>query len=437
MSPRLAFMLRALSYRNYRLFFAGQIVSLIGSWISMTATSWLVYRLTNSAFLLGVVGFAGQFPGFVIGPFAGAYIDRWDRHRILVTTQAILMVQSFVLAALTLSGYVTVAAIIALNAVQGVVIAFDMPARQAFTPTMIPNKEYMANAIALNSSMFNAARLIGPAIAGVIIASAGEGWCFLIDGFSYFAVILALLAMTGVTQQTKSRLDVSVLVQLKEGLRYIYAFRPIRSLMVLLSVICLVGMPFSVLMPVFADDILGGGPHTLGFLMTATGAGALLGALWLAARRSVLGLGRAILTATTVFSAGLIGFAISGVLWLSIFFLIIVGLGMMVLMASANTVIQTIVDDEKRGRVMSFYTMTFLGTAPFGTLAAGSLSARIGAPQTVVVSGLLCGAIAVWFSQELPAIRAVVRPIYARMGILPEVAVALQTASNLMTPPEE
>lgn len=437
MPPRLAFMLRAFSYRNYRLFFIGQIISLVGSWISMTATSWLVYRLTDSAFLLGVVGFAGQFPAFVIGPFAGAYLDRWDRHRVLVAAEVVLMVQSFILAALTLTDYVTVSAVIALNAVQGVAVTFDMPARQAFLPTMITNKEDMANAIALNSSMFNAARLVGPAIAGVIIASAGEGWCFLIDGFSYFAVILALLAMKGVRQNKPPRPDVTVASQLDEGLRYVYGFRPIRSLMLLLSIICLVGMPFSVLMPIFADDILGGGPPTLGFLMTATGAGALAGALWLAARKSVLGLGRLILIATTIFSAGLVAFSLSAVLWLSLIFLMVAGFGMMVMMASANTVIQTIVDDEKRGRVMSFYAMTFLGTAPFGSLAAGALSARIGAPHTVLISGLLCGGVAVWFSRELPAIRAVIRPIYARMGILPEVATGLQTASNLMRPPEQ
>jgi MFS family permease len=302
---------------------------------------------------------------------------------------------------------------------------------------MITNKEDMANAIALNSSMFNAARLVGPAIAGGIIASAGEGLCFLIDGFSYFAVILALLAMKGVRQSKPPRTDVTVASQLDEGLRYVYGFRPIRSLMLLLSIICLVGMPFSVLMPIFADDILGGGPPTLGFLMTATGGGALVGALWLAGRKSVLGLGRLILIATTIFSAGLVAFSLSSVLWLSLIFLTVAGFGMMVMMASANTVIQTIVDDEKRGRVMSFYAMTFLGTAPFGSLAAGALSARIGAPHTVLISGLLCGGVAVWFSQELPAIRAVIRPIYARMGILPEVATGLQTASNLMRPPEQ
>jgi MFS family permease len=437
MSSRVAFMLRAFSYPNYRLYFGGQIVSLIGSWISMTATSWLVYRLTGSPMLLGIVGFAGQFPALFIGPFAGAYLDRWDRHRVLVITQTTSMVQSFVLALLTFSGHITVPALIALNAVQGAVNAFDMPARQAFLVTIISDREDLANAIALNSSMFNAARLIGPSIAGVIIATAGESWCFLLDGISYFAVIVALLAMKGVRTQPHAHRHIGVWEQLVEGWRYVFGFRPIRSLMLLLSWLCLVAMPFSVLMPVFADQILGGGPRTLGFLMTASGVGALAGALWLTTRKSVLGLGRVILANTAVFGMGLVGFALSRWLWLSLLFMVVIGVGMMVQMASTNTVIQTIVDDEKRGRVMSFYTMAFLGSAPFGSLLAGALSMRIGAQQTVVLSGVLCLAAAVWFAYELPAIRQVVRPIYVRMGILPQVATGLQSAANLMTPPEQ
>jgi MFS family permease len=436
MRSRLAFMLRALSYPNYRLFFCGQIVSLIGSWISMTATSWLVYRLTGSAMLLGVVGFAGQFPGFVMGPFAGAFLDRWDRHRVLVVTQAISMLQSFVLALLTFTGHINVPAILALNAVQGLVNAFDMPARQAFVVTMISDREDLANAIALNSSMFNAARLIGPSIAGLIIATRGEAWCFLLDGFSYFAVIVALLSMTNVRQMVRPPRHAGVVEQLLEGWRYVFGFRPIRSLMLLLASLCLVAVPYSVLMPVFANEVLGGGAYTLGFLMTASGVGALGGALWLTTRKSVIGLGRVIWMNTAVFGVGLIGFALSRKLWLSLAFLVVVGVGMMVQMASTNTVIQTIVDEEKRGRVMSFYTMAFLGTAPFGSLIAGALSTRIGAPHTVLLSGILCLAAAAWFSQELPAIRSLVRPIYVRMGILPHVASGLQSATNLMTPPE-
>jgi predicted MFS family arabinose efflux permease len=284
--------------------------------------------------------------------------------------------------------------------------------------------------------MFNAARLIGPSIAGIIIAVMGEGACFLIDGVSYLAVIVALLAMRNLRHQ-EPQLHASVTAQFVEGWRYVFGFRPIRSLILLVAFICLVGVPFSVLMPVFATDILHGGPNTLGTLMTAVGCGALGGALWLASRKSVVGLGRIILISTGVFALGLVLFSFSRTLPLSVGALSIAGCGMMVTMASSNTVIQTIVDEEKRGRVMSFYTMSFLGTAPFGSLFAGSLSARLGAPHTVLLSGLLCFAAAAWFSQELPQIRRVVRPIYIRMGILPEVATGLQTASNLLTPPEQ
>jgi MFS family permease len=387
--------------------------------------------------MLGVVGFAGQIPGFILGPFAGAYLDRWNRHRVLVTTQAISMVQSFALATLTLTGHITVETIILLNAVQGVVNAFDMPARQTFLVTMITDKEDLANAIAMNSSMFNAARLVGPSVAGIIIAASGEGMCFLIDGFSYLAVLIALMSMQNLHQPQQTRRDVTVISQFMEGWHYVFGFRPIRSLIVLVAFVALFGVPFSVLMPVFATVVFGGGPNTLGLLMTAVGVGALVGALWLASRKSVVGLGRIILISTAMFSVGLVMFSFSRVLWVSLVTLAVAGCGMMVTMASSNTVIQTIVDEEKRGRVMSFYTMSFLGTAPFGSLVAGSLSARFGAPHTVLVSGLLCFGAAIWFSRELPAIRRVVRPIYIRMGILPEVATGLQTASSLMTPPEE
>lgn len=426
-------MLRALSYPNYRLFFGGQIVSLIGSWISMTATSWLVYRLTGSAMALGVVGFAGQFPGFVMGPFAGAYLDRWDRHRVLVVTQSVSMVQSFALALLTFTGHITVPMIVALNVVQGIVNAFDMPARQAFLTTMITDRDDLANAIALNSSMFNAARLVGPSIAGVMIATAGEAWCFLVDGISYFAVIIALVAMKDVRRLNRAHAHPGILDHLLEGWRYVFGFRPIRSLMMQLAWLCLVAMPFTVLMPVFAERILGGGSRTLGFLMAASGLGALSGALFLTTRKSVVGLGRVILVNTVVFGGGLIGFGMSRWLPVSLVFLTVTGFGMMALMASTNTVIQTIVDEEKRGRVMSFYTMAFLGTAPFGSLLAGWLSSRIGAPRTVMLSGVLCVTTAVWFARELPAIRELVRPIYRRMGILPEVAQGLQTVESEQT----
>jgi MFS family permease len=432
-----AFMLRALESRNYRLFFGGQVVSLVGTWITTTATNWLVYRLTGSAVLLGVVGFAGQFPAFLLGPFAGIGVDRWDRHRLLIVTQAISMVQSFALAALVLSGRITLAWIIGLSIVQGLVNAFDMPARQSFLLTMIENKSDLGNAIALNSSMVNLARLVGPSIAGVVIAATSEGWCFLIDGLSYVAVIVALVRMRIVRRAIVPSARRSPRHQFTEGFRYAFGFRPIRSIILLLAIVSLVGVPYSVLMPVFATTVFHGGPHTLGLLMTASGCGALLGALWLAGRRSVVGLGRIIVFASALFGIGLMAFSFARVLWLAIPCLVVAGFGFMVQMAASNTVIQTIVDDEKRGRVMGFYMMAFLGTAPFGSLMAGWLSSRIGAAHTLLVGGACCISGALWFASALPAIRKAVRPIYVRLGILPEVASGLAQAAELSIPPEQ
>ena len=432
-----AFTLRALGSRNYRLFFFGQVISLVGTWITTTATNWLVYRLTGSAFLLGVVGFAGQFPAFLLGPVAGIAIDRWDRHRLLVVTQTISMLQSFALAALVLSGRVTLEWIVALSIVQGLVNSFDMPARQAFLLTMIENKEDLGNAIALNSSMVNLARLIGPSIAGVVIASTSEGWCFLIDGVSYIAVIVGLLRMRIVRRDPAPKARGGTLRQFKEGFTYAFGFHPIRSIIILLALVSLVGVPYAVLMPVFAATIFHGGPHTLGTLMTSSGCGALLGALWLAQRRSVIGLGRVIPIASALFGVGLITFSLVRGMWLAIPCLVVAGFGFMVQMASSNTVIQTIVDDEKRGRVMSFYMMAFLGTAPFGSLAAGWLSSRIGAGPTLFAGGVCCIAGALWFARTLPAIRVAVRPIYVRLGILPEVASGLAQAAEVSVPPEQ
>lgn len=431
-------MLRALSYRNYRLFFGGQIVSLVGTWITTTATNWLVYRLTHSALLLGIVGFAGQFPAFLLGPLAGIYVDRWNRHRLLVVTQTVSMLQSFALAALMLTGRITVPWIVALSIVQGVVNAFDMPGRQAFLLTMIENRQDLGNAIALNSSMVNVARLIGPSIAGLVIAAAGEGWCFLIDGVSYIAVIIALLRMR-IPTIAPPHVARHALQQFREGFAYAFGFPPIRSIILLLALVSLVGVPYSVLMPVFATQIFHGGPHTLGFLMTASGCGALLGALWLAARRSVVGLGRVIPVASALFGAGLIAFALMRTprtFWIALLCLTVAGFGFMVQMASSNTVIQTIVDDEKRGRVMSFYTMAFLGTVPFGSLIAGSLSSRIGAPNTLMLGGVCCLIGAALFARSLPMLRTHVRPIYVKLGIIPEVSSGLATAAELSVPPE-
>jgi MFS family permease len=430
------FMLRALRYPNYRLFFGGQIVSLIGTWMTNIAMSWLVFRLTGSAFLLGMVGFAGQFPAFLASPFAGILVDRWNRHHLLILTQTLSMLESFALAALTLSHRMTVPLLLVLTVFQGLINAFDMPCRQTFVVEMIENKEDLGNAIALNSSMFNVARLLGPSIGGLLIAAAGEGWCFLIDGISYLAVIAALFAMTFKTTAGPRFAHADAITQFKEGWAYVSDFHPIRAIISLLALVSLVGIPYAVLMPIFAGQILHGGPHALGLLMAASGSGALVGALWLASRKSVLGLGRVIVWATALFGMGLVGFASSRILWVSAILMVVTGFGFMVQMASSNTILQTIVEDNKRGRVMSFFMMAFLGTMPFGSLLAGSLSERIGAPHTLLISGFCCMGGALWFARGLPELRTSIRPIYIQMGIIKEVSNALGSTAIFTTPPE-
>jgi len=386
-----AFIFRALSNKNYQLFFTGQSISLIGTWMTRIATSWLVYRLTGSALLLGVVGFAGQIPSFLLAPFAGVLVDRWNRHRLLVTTQVLALVQSLALAILTLMGVIRIWHVIALSVFHGLINAFDMPARQAFVVEMVDRREDLANAIALNSSMVNAARLLGPSIGGVVIAAVGEGWCFMADAISYLAVIASLVAMTITPRMTRPTKDANILQQLREGWTYAARFAPIRDVLLLLALVSLVGMPYTVLMPVFANEILHGGPSTLGWLMAASGVGALAGALLLAARKSVLGLGKYIPLTAAAFGAGLVAFSFTRVLWLSLLLMIVTGFGFMVQMAASNTVLQTIVDEDKRGRVMSFYTMAFMGTAPFGSLLAGWVADKIGAPHTLRGNWLCAG----------------------------------------------
>jgi MFS family permease len=416
-----AFMVRALRYRNYRLFFGGQIVSLTGTWITITATAWLVYRLTGSALLLGVVGFASQFPAFLMTPFAGIFVDRWNRHRLLVATQTLSMIGSFVLAALTLTGAITIPLLIAVSAVQGLVNAFDMPGRQAFVVTLIEDKRDLGNAIALNSSMFNVARLLGPSVAGAIIAASNEGWCYLIDGVSFLAVIAALLAMRVPAPRPVPAHTISPFEQFKEGWAYTYGFRPIRSIIALIALVCFVGVPYTVLMPIFAGTILHGGPHTLGFLMTASGGGALLGALWLASRRSIVGLSHTIPMAAGLFGAGLVAFSFSRVLWLSLVLMVVTGFGFMVQVASSNTLLQTVVEDAKRGRVMAFFLMAYFGTTPFGSLMAGVLSARVGAPITLAMGGVCCVGGALWFAAGLSSLHEDIHPVYVELGLVPGV----------------
>jgi len=427
--------LRTLRYRNFRLFFGGQAISLIGTWMQQIAVSWLVYRLTNSALLLGVVGFAGQIPTFILTPFAGVLADRWNRHRILVITQTLAMIQALILALLTLTKAISVEQIIVLSTFLGLINALDIPTRQSFIVNMVEKREDLGSAIALNSSMVNATRLLGPSIAGLLIALVGEGVCFLLNGLSYLGVIAALLAMNLPPKKVEIQ-PPHVLQGLKEGFTYAFGFAPIRAVLLLLGLISLMGTPYSILMPIFATNVLHGGSYALGFLMTFSGLGALTGALYLASRKSVLGLGKWIALASGLFGIGLIAFSRSRTLWLSLLFIALAGFGMMVQMASSNTILQTIVDEDKRGRVMSFYTMAFMGMAPFGSLLAGSLASKIGAANTLMLGGISCILGALVFASKLPALREMVRPIYVRIGILPEIASGLQSATELTVPPE-
>jgi len=387
--------------------------------------SWLIYRMTDSAFLLGLIGFTGQIPTVIFGSFAGVYADRLNRRNLLIATQAFAMMQALLLAFLTLTGLVAVWHLIVLSIILGIVNAFDVPARQSFVIDLVENRRDLGNAIALNSFMFNSARLVGPSIAGLLIAYVGEGICFLVNGISFFAIIVALLAMK-TNQKVREQSSGAVLHELREGFRYVFGFAPIKYIILLVGMVSLLSMPYIVLMPVFARDILHGGPHTLGFLMGATGIGALIGALYLASRKSVIGLGRIITISTCIFGCGLIAFSFSRYLPLSLLMMLMTGFGMIVSAASCNTIVQTIVDEDKRGRVMSFYAIAFIGMAPFGSLIGGSIAHNIGAPLTLAGCGVLGIVCAVFFYYRLPQIRKSVRPIYLRMGIIQEMPTELQ-----------
>jgi len=400
------------------------------------AMSWLVYRMTNSPFLLGLMGFLSQIPTFLLGPFAGVIVDRFNRHRILILTQTLSMIQAVLLAALTLSGRIEVWHIILLGFLLGCINSLDIPARQTFVIEMVEKKENLANAIALNSFLFNSARLIGPSIAGVIIVLLGEGICFLVNGLSFLAVIAALAAMkVGPLKTEDGKRD--ILADLKEGFGYAYNFLPIRYILMLLGVISVVGMSYAVLMPVFAKDILSGGPATFGILMASGGVGAIAATIYLASRKSIVGLGDLIPVFATLFSIGIIVFSVSRTLWFSLVVLAATGFGMMAYMAASNIIIQTVVDDDKRGRVMGFYMMTFIGLAPFGSLLAGSLASRIGAANTLIAGGIICILASIAFAAKVPLLRKTIHPIYRKIGIIPEVAQGIGAASTLTVPPED
>jgi MFS family permease len=442
---RFDYLLRALRSRNYRLYFGGQLISLVGNFVTQVATAWLVFRLASAeggkahaAMMLGIVGFSSQIPLFLIAPFAGVLVDRWNKRSLIITTQALAMCQSLALAALTLSGAITLPQIIALSVFQGLINSFDIPGRQAFLVEIITDRADLSNAIALNSTMVHGARLVGPALGGLLIHYFSEGYCFLIDGISYIAVIMSLLAMTG-SYLPHAKQRASVLAELREGLAYVSGYAPVAVLLLLLALLSLTAMPaYTVLMPIFGDALSNGqtGAQTLGFLMGASGLGALGGALYLASRESVVGLGRVIACSASGFGAGLIVFAFSNHLWLSLCIVPFSGLGMILSIAGSNTVLQTLVDDHIRGRVMSLFTLSFMGMAPFGSLLAGYMAAHLGggvegARRTLMINGSItvCAGMAFWLT--LPALRKLVWPVYQRKGIIPAVAKGIREAADL------
>jgi len=413
--------LRALRHRNYRLYLGGQAISVTGTWMQQIAMGWLVYRLTDSAWMLGLVGFAGQIPALLLMSFAGVLADRWDCRRILLITQSLAMVQAATVAALALTGVIQVWHIAILAAFLGSVNAFDMPTRHTFLIQMVEEKNDLPSGIALHSSMFNSARLIGPSIAGLIVAAWNEGGCFLLNAVSYLGVLAALFAIR-VPGRPADETHPSVFEGLKDGVRYVLRTAPIKAVLALIAMLSFVGMPYQVLMPIFARDVLHGGAHTFGFLVASSAAGSIVGAIYLASRRNALGLERVIPVGLACFSLAVIGFASSRVLWLSMGLLVCAGCGMMVVFASSNTLIQTVVDDSRRGRVMSLYTLSFMGMGPFGVLLAGTLAQHLGAPLTVTLYGVAClGAVGL-FLLRLRSLSAALHPIHVQLGLVPELA---------------
>lgn len=395
---------RALRNRNYFLFFLGQGISLIGTWMQNIAMSWLVYRLTNSVFFLGVISFANQLPTFFLSPIAGVFADRWNRRRVIIVTQFLSMLQAFILAVLVLTDRIEIWHVLTLGIFLGMINSFDLPVRQSFIIEMVEKKEDLANAIALNSSLVNGARLIGPTVAGALISLVGEGMCFLSNAASYIAVIIALLAMQ-IPVREKKIVKKNILFELREGGLYAFHSAPIRAVLMLTALVSLMGMSYTVLMPVFATDILHGGAHTLGFLMGSVGVGALLGAIFLASRApSVEELGRLIFFAAVIFGTGISIFSFTRDIAVSLIALVVAGFGMMVQMASSNTLLQAIVEESKRGRIMSFYTMAFMGMAPFGSLLAGSLAHQFGTTTAILFGGVCCLAGAAIFAVKAGAL---------------------------------
>ena len=413
-TPRI---LRSLNSRNFRLYFSGQLVSLVGTWMQMIAMQWLVYRLTDSALMLGIIGFAAQIPTFLLAPVAGVAADRWNRRDVQLVTQTLAMLQAFVLALLVWTSRAAVWQIVVLSLLLGVVNAFDAPARQAFAVELVERREDLTNAIAINSIMFNMARLIGPAMAGLSIAVIGEGGCFFLNGVSFLAVIVAMLMMRLQPSKPRTR-EAKLWEELKEGANSAFGFVPIRLLLLFLALTSVMTMPLQTLMPVIAKDILGGGSAMLGFLVAASGIGSLLAGVYLAQRTDVLGLEKRIATTVLLCSISIVAMAFVRSIWLALPLAIVAGFGIMIQGASSNTLVQTLVEDHMRGRVMAFFTMAFMGMMPFGSLLGGALGGRIGVPRTLIVCGTACGLGAIWFASRLDVWRQHAHPVYERKGML-------------------
>jgi MFS family permease len=414
----------SLKSRNYRLYFTGQSISLIGTWMQNVALSWLVYRLTGSVFLLGLVGFTSQIPTFILSPFTGVLVDRFNRLRIMILAQISFMVQALIMTLLVLFNVVQVWHIVGLSLIFGIISSFDAPARQSLVIDLIGRPEDLGNAIALNSAIFNGARLIGPAVAGIAIAIVGEGICFLLNTLSFIAVIYALLKISIPAKKVVIK-ESNLKKIFTEGLKYTFGSVPIRRLLMQLAVLSLVAMPFIVLLPAYAKDILHGNADTLGFLMSALGAGALTGAIFLAARKSILGLGRVISLFTTMLGSMIVLASFSDKTIFSLIFFYIGGLSMILSIAAINTMIQTIADEDKRGRVMSFYAMALMGTTPIGNLLAGTIASGIGIPSTLLTGGAITIIAGLWFEYDRKKLRKFIHPIYISKGIIPEIPVDL------------
>jgi MFS family permease len=423
-------MVRAFRHRNFRLYFGGQSISLIGTWVQQIALSWTIYELTHSSFLLGVVSFAGQLPLFVETPFAGVLVDRLNRHRTLIVSQSLLMLQAFALALVVSTGTLRVWNVIALNLFAGIVLAVDLTARQAFIVDMVGAGHDLPNAVALNAFVINGGRMLGPAIAGLLLTVVSPAVCFYANAISYIPVIAALMAMKVNRERRATRS--SPWHDLLEGVKYAIGFPPIRAVLILVALVSLVGLPYAVVMPIFAAEVLQGNAHTLGWLMTAPGVGALIATLYLASRKSIYGAGIRIAAGATVFGAALTGVGLARNLLVALLALAFAGLGMIVQLATSNTVLQTIVDEDKRGRVMSLYTTAVMGMAPFGSILAGAVAHRFGVQITMLCGGILCLAGGLIFATRIPTLRPMVLPIYRRKGIIPEVAEGLQNASALL-----